>query len=111
MTPESPDVPPVFVLQVGGRRVVLGPRISTIGRDLDRDVILKDPSVSRLHARIIVENGRATIEDLKSRNGTSVQNEPLTAPRILVDGDEIELGTVKVWFIVERPDDPTTLDL
>ena len=30
---------------------------------------------------------------------------------LLKDGDEIEFGSVKVWFIVERPDDPTTLTL
>lgn len=102
---------PVFVLRVGSRRVVLGPGISTVGRDHDGDVFLNDPSVSRVHARIIVANGAATVEDLKSKNGTCVQNVAIAAPTVLTDGDEIEFGSVKVWFIVERPDDPTTLSL
>lgn len=102
---------PVFVLRVGSRRIVLGPGITTVGRDHEGDVYLNDPSVSRVHARILVENGSAIVEDLKSKNGTSVQSVPITGPRILTDGDEIEFGSVKVWFIIERPDDPTTLTM
>lgn len=111
MTAESVSPPPVLVVRAGSRRVVLGPGINTIGRDPGEDVHLNDPSVSRHHARIIVENGCATVEDLQSRNGTAVQNEPVVGSRTLHDGDEIECGNVKVWFIVERPDDPTTLTL
>ena len=102
---------PVLVLRVGSRRIVLGPGITTVGRDHEGDVYLNDPSVSRVHARILVENGAATVEDLKSKNGTCVQSEPITGPRALADGDEIEFGSVKVWFIIERPDDPTTLTM
>ena len=105
------DPGPVFVLRVGSRRIVLGPGITTVGRDHEGDVYLNDPSVSRVHARILVENGLAIVEDLKSKNGTSVQSVPITGPRTLTDGDEIEFGSVKVWFIIERPDDPTTLTM
>ncbi|MDO8680690.1 MAG: FHA domain-containing protein [Acidobacteriota bacterium] len=45
------------------------------------------------------------------KNGTCVQSEPIKGPTVLNDGDEIEFGSVKVWFIVERPDDPTTLTM
>ena len=58
---------PVLVLRVGSRRIVLGPGITTVGRDHEGDVYLNDPSVSRVHARILVENGAATVEDLKRR--------------------------------------------
>ena len=105
------DPGPVFVLRVGSRRIVLGPGITTVGRDHEGDVYLNDPSVSRVHARILVENGEAKVEDLKSKNGTCVQSEPISGPKVLADGDEIEFGSVKVWFIVERPDDPTTLTM
>lgn len=105
------DPGPVLVLRVGSRRIVLGPGITTVGRDHEGDVYLNDPSVSRVHARILVENGAATVEDLHSKNGTCVQSEAITGPTVLTDGDEIEFGSVKVWFIVERPDDPTTLTM
>ena len=77
------DPGPVLVLRVGSRRIVLGPGITTVGRDHEGDVYLNDPSVSRVHARILVENGTATVEDLKSKNGTCVQSEPITGPTVL----------------------------
>ena len=34
--------------------------------------------------------------------------QPITGPTPLHDGDEIEFGSVKGWFIVEAADDPPT---
>ena len=48
--------------------------------------------LSRRHARIVVRQGRATIEDLGSKNGTFCGDEAVTAPRVLRDGDVIHLG-------------------
>jgi pSer/pThr/pTyr-binding forkhead associated (FHA) protein len=53
-------------------------------------------------------DGQAAVEDLQSKNGTSVQNQPIAGPTILADGDEIEFGHVKGWFIVEDAEDPPT---
>jgi pSer/pThr/pTyr-binding forkhead associated (FHA) protein len=47
-------------------------RTITIGRLPDNDVVLDDPMVSGRHAEITVKDGRATITDLNSRNGTSI---------------------------------------
>ena len=47
-------------------------QIIRIGRTADNDVVLDYPNVSSNHARIIVENGQATIEDLGSTNGVSI---------------------------------------
>ena len=95
-------------LRIGHRRYVLVFGINTIGRDPASTVCLNDSSVSRAHARITIQDGEAHVEDLKSKNGTSVQNEPLHGRRVLADGDEIEFGHVKGWFIVETVDDPPT---
>lgn len=95
-------------LRIGHRRYVLAYGVNTIGRDPKSAVCLNDPSVSRAHACITIQDGEAHVEDLKSKNGTSVQNEPLTGRRVLADGDEIEFGHVKGWFIVEASDAPPT---
>jgi DNA-binding winged helix-turn-helix (wHTH) protein len=55
-------------------------------------------TVSRRHARILVSAGSATIEDLTSKNGTFVGNEPVASARALKDGDEIRLGSVRFTF-------------
>ncbi len=69
-----------------------------IGRALDNDIVINDFSVSRHHAEIIFENNQFIIQDLKSRNGTRV-NQRLTSRAILKDGDEILLGTFKMQFM------------
>ena len=68
-----------------------------IGRGQEPDAIDSD-TVSRRHARIVVSAGRATIEDLTSKNGTFVGNEPVASERTLKDGDEIRLGSVRLTF-------------
>jgi len=95
-------------LRIGHRRFVLGPAVSTIGREPGCTVCINDASVSRVHARITVENNRVTLEDQKSKNGTSVMGEVISGPTVLNDGDEVEFGHVKGWFIVEESDDPPT---
>ena len=95
-------------LRIGHRRFVLGPGVNTIGREPGCTVCINDASVSRGHARITVNGDQATLEDLKSKNGTSVMGEPITGPTVLKDGDEVEFGHVKGWFIVEAADDPPT---
>jgi DNA-binding winged helix-turn-helix (wHTH) protein len=69
-----------------------------IGRDGDVAIWLDSPTVSRHHARISVSGDGTTIEDLRSKNGTFLKGERLTAPAPLSDGDEITLGSVPVKF-------------
>ena len=95
-------------LRIGHRRFVLSPGVNTIGREPSSTVCVNDPSVSRGHARIFIHDDTATLEDLKSKNGTQVMGQVITGPTVLKDGDEIEFGHVKGWFIVESADDPPT---
>ena len=98
----------VMSLRVGHRRYVLANGPNTIGRDPESTVYLNDSSVSRAHARITINDRQAAVEDLQSKNGTTVQNQPIDGPTVLADGDEIEFGHVKGWFIIEASDDPPT---
>ena len=95
-------------LRIGHRRFVINNGVNTIGREPGCNVCLNDVSVSRVHARITVQDDRVTLEDLQSKNGTSVMGEPLKGAVVLKDGDEVEFGHVKGWFIVEISDDPPT---
>ena len=95
-------------LRIGHRRFVLSSGVNTVGRDAGSTVRISDASVSRNHARITIESERATLEDLGSKNGTQVMGEPIEGPTVLKDGDEIEFGHVKGWYIVEATDDPPT---
>lgn len=70
-----------------------------IGRDPDVHVFLDHPSVSRRHARLSLTAGRVVLEDLNSRNGTSVDGRGITSPTELHDGSIIGVGPITLTFV------------
>jgi len=72
-------------------------------RRLELTLTLDDPLVSRRHAVIRVAGGKATLEDLGSKNGSFLRGERISSPRLLVDGDDILLGRVPMTFRVLPP--------
>jgi DNA-binding winged helix-turn-helix (wHTH) protein len=95
------------LLTIGDEDFTLREGENVIGRDWDAAVRIDAPSLSRKHARIVVESGRATIEDLGSKNGTSVDGRRLRSPRELSDGDQILFGSVAAKFRL-LPTPPST---
>lgn len=70
-----------------------------IGRAGDQtQMVLDDPSVSRLHARIRLENGRFILHDMGSANSTFVNGQK-TLRAELNDMDQIQLGEMRLVFI------------
>lgn len=74
-----------------GRRVL-------VGRAPSADLRLEDPRVSRLHARIELRDDGVYVEDLGSRNGTSVDGESVVSPRRLAVDDEVTVGSAALVF-------------
>ena len=70
----------------------------TLGRDPKCSVFLNDMTVSRLHARIEVENGCHVIFDENSYNGVWVNNKSVSA-KALDDGDCVQLGTFLLQYV------------
>jgi DNA-binding winged helix-turn-helix (wHTH) protein len=75
-----------------------------LGRKPGVDVWLDVPSVSRRHARVVIREGRASVQDLGSKNGTWVRGERTSAPVPVRDGDEIRIGSVVMTFRVWAAD-------
>lgn len=71
-----------------------------VGREPDVGIWLESPKVSRRHARLTVNGAHATIEDLSSKNGTSVRDARISAPFDLEPGDEIQVGPFTLVFRV-----------
>ena len=65
-----------------------------IGRSPELELALVEDMVSRKHAKLTVtDDGRVSIEDLGSSNGTFVNGEQIARPTRLKDGDRILIGT------------------
>ncbi|MBO1337564.1 FHA domain-containing protein [Streptomyces sp. VRA16 Mangrove soil] len=77
----------------GGVHLLHGGQIR-IGRSADADVPLDDPDVSRLHCAVtLAPDGRVTVADLGSTNGTTVDGRPLDErPVRLSPGALLRLG-------------------
>ena len=71
---------------------------TTVGRGADCELRIDDDSLSRRHARIVVDGNRVTIEDLGSRNGTRVQGRSVESHAAveLAVGSIAELGDIVV---------------
>jgi serine phosphatase RsbU (regulator of sigma subunit)/pSer/pThr/pTyr-binding forkhead associated (FHA) protein len=74
------------------KRVPIDPLPFVIGRQPDNHLILRDSRVSRVHARILVENGAYVLEDMRSRHGTFVNGKRVTR-KTLEASDKIEFGS------------------
>jgi pSer/pThr/pTyr-binding forkhead associated (FHA) protein len=72
---------------------------TVIGRDTDSDFVLNDASVSRKHARILMQNNEFLLEDLGSSNGTHVDDVPIMFC-VLKSGDLVQMGKLAFWFDV-----------
>jgi pSer/pThr/pTyr-binding forkhead associated (FHA) protein len=76
---------------------------NVVGRE-SGEVLVSDKTVSRSHARLeLGEDGRLSVEDLSSTNGTQVNDEALTPHvlRSLADGDHLRFGSV--YLILHLP--------
>jgi hypothetical protein len=70
--------------------------VTTLGRGPGVHVVLEDPTVSRLHAEIVIRGPHVYVSDLGlSTNGTRVNGRPI-GRRILNDGDVISLGMARL---------------
>lgn len=69
-----------------------------IGRVPDNNVVLNNSHVSRHHAVLVWRGEGFELWDLGSSNGTLVNGERITQPRILQDGDVIRLYTIDISY-------------
>ena len=77
----------------------LGGPLIGIGRASDNDVILDDPMVSRHHCQLRLQHGAYGFTDLGSRNGSTVNGQPVTQIA-LGPGDVIRIGDTEIEFQV-----------
>ncbi|HET9839960.1 MAG TPA: SpoIIE family protein phosphatase [Candidatus Angelobacter sp.] len=97
---------PALLIRVPGqnRRVALRGAEFTIGRSEECDLVLSDNRISRVHARLVEEDGNYFIVDAGSRHGTFVNGERSPRAR-LQHNDQIGFGVpeISITFLAHEP--------
>ena len=74
----------------------LPPGEYVIGRDETANIRVDHPTVSRRHARLIVDEERVVVADLESGNGTSIDMVPVRGESSLYEGQTAKSGEVRL---------------
>jgi len=97
--PTPPRATPAYLDLVDARtgqtrRIDLNKEVTRLGRDPEGEVVIDADAavVSRRHAEIKKSDGQFSIRDLKSFNGTLVNDQRIAESVPLFDGDRIQLG-------------------
>jgi DNA-binding winged helix-turn-helix (wHTH) protein len=94
-------------IEANGRRIRLVAGENLIGRDPAARVWLDVASVSRRHASIIIDAEGALLEDLGSKNGTTVGTETVSGRVRLRDGDIVRVGSMRLVYRASTSGMPT----
>ncbi|HEU5230199.1 MAG TPA: FHA domain-containing protein [Ktedonobacteraceae bacterium] len=82
-----------------GQSFLLDRQTLTVGRGHESDIVLPDSSISRRHVQLSRQGNDDYIQDLGSRNGTRVNDEPLSKPKQLKQGDIISMGNIRLEYV------------
>ncbi len=77
--------------------------VVSLGRSSTNDIVINDPHMSRVHARLSFADGQCIATDLGSSNGIVLAGERVQQTP-LVDGQRMLLGATEVWFAPEEPE-------
>jgi DNA-binding winged helix-turn-helix (wHTH) protein len=92
-----------YWLRIDNRDIRLREGENVLGRDQNVTVRLESLRISRYHARIVLNDQEAILEDLGSKNGTFLHGERIDEPARLGQGDQIRVGPFSLTFHVSRP--------
>lgn len=99
----------IGVTEPGGRHHVFAVRGDevTVGADPGCDLQLEGEGMGPRHARVVIQSDRLVLADLRSAAGTWLNDERLTAPQVVHEGDVVRVGCFSLSFA--RPGRPGPL--
>jgi pSer/pThr/pTyr-binding forkhead associated (FHA) protein len=102
-TPPGPEAAPLASLlfrsgDLKGQRLPIKVPVANIGRGDYNDVVIADPSVSTMHAKLQRRESIWILADLGSTNGTYVEGERLAGESALTPGTTLRFGDVIALF-------------
>lgn len=101
----SPRIPALIITRVDGveqpPHSFVDPEI-IIGRSKNCDYAIGDETVSARHTRLSFHHNQWWAEDLKSTNGTFLNNERISVPTVIIPGDELRCGQVGLMVGIDE---------
>ena len=91
----------VFVQGNDQKSIVLNRTPFSVGRKVDKDLVIADPRVSRDHAQIVLEGDDFYLIDQGSKHGTFVNGERIQRQK-LERNDRLEFGARELKRTVQR---------
>jgi hypothetical protein len=96
----------VLLQQIDNSYVMLGETyallpLTSLGRAPTNSIVVKDSFASNEHAQIVLRNGQWWLEDHHSRNGTTLNEIPITQPVVMTNGDIVGIGTQRFRLELE----------
>lgn len=91
-----------------GQVVALDRDKTILGRNPDCQVVIPNSAVSRWHAQVLCVGERYYLEDLKSRNGTAVNDDEIATRTLLNHGDRIRICDFQATFLEDGHDGDST---
>ncbi|MCH2533696.1 MAG: GGDEF domain-containing protein [Bdellovibrionales bacterium] len=103
---QAGQAPPCLVMLVGpansiGRQWPIEDSNFILGRAPSANIFLDDPSVSKSHAKLLLNGGDVSVMDLESTNKTVINGKlvPPLEPVVLRNNDQIKVGNVILKFL------------
>jgi pSer/pThr/pTyr-binding forkhead associated (FHA) protein len=97
----SPYQPGVFLI-INKQIIPLTKTVTTLGRQLENDIVFHEDFLSRFHAEIIHENDKYVLYDKDSTSGTFVNGKQIDRC-VLNSGDLISLANIYIMFVNNNP--------
>lgn len=100
-----PVVGHLVVVDSGTTNLLPGSRhdieaVTTLGRSPTSTIVLNSQWVSNEHTRVLFRDHSLWVEDMGSKNGTKVNQKPVTEAVAVQPGDILEVGDVRLKFAV-----------
>lgn len=100
----APEIPAISLSaleqQRGGEMGPVENAEIIIGRSTSCDHPIVDETVSARHARLSYHHNQWWVEDLKSTNGTYLNDERVNVPTVMISGDELRCGQVRMLVAI-----------
>jgi pSer/pThr/pTyr-binding forkhead associated (FHA) protein len=97
--PSDPSVYQQGVFLIVNKQMIpLVKQVTTLGRQLENDIVFHEEYLSRFHAEIVSENDTYILVDKKSTSGTFVNGKKIDRC-VLNSGDLVALANIYFMFV------------